>query len=162
MTYFNRGGFGGGQGGRPSYNNRDSGRQEMHKATCEECGKDCEVPFRPNGSRPVYCSSCFEARGGGSSDRPQSRDYGRDNSRSFGRDSYSPNRGNRDERPASRQVDYSGDFAALNKRIDKVVELLYVLKQQNQGDDVVEVKKESTKKAPKKIVKKAKKKTLKV
>jgi hypothetical protein len=50
----------------------------------------------------------------------------------------------------------------LNKRIDKVVELLYVLKQQNQGDDVVEVKKESTKKAPKKIVKKAKKKTLKV
>jgi len=55
----------------------------------------------------------------------------------------------------------------LNKRIDKVVELLYVLKQQNQGDDVVEVKKETAKKetaekAPKKTVKKAKKKTLKV
>lgn len=32
---------------------------EMHPATCEQCGKRCEVPFRPNGKKPVYCSNCF-------------------------------------------------------------------------------------------------------
>lgn len=51
-----RGGFGG-------------GRTEMHRATCSECGDDCEVPFKPTGSRPVFCSKCFDKQGGGS-DRP--------------------------------------------------------------------------------------------
>ena len=32
---------------------------EMFEATCEKCKKRCEVPFRPNGSKPVYCSDCF-------------------------------------------------------------------------------------------------------
>jgi CxxC-x17-CxxC domain-containing protein len=27
--------------------------REMHKAVCAECGKDCEVPFKPSGDRPV-------------------------------------------------------------------------------------------------------------
>ena len=26
---------------------RDFGPREMHKATCSECGKECEVPFKP-------------------------------------------------------------------------------------------------------------------
>ena len=30
-------------------------RREMHKVTCADCGKETEVPFKPNGSRPVYC-----------------------------------------------------------------------------------------------------------
>ena len=34
-------------------------RREMHPAVCAECGKDTEVPFRPTGDRPVYCSDCF-------------------------------------------------------------------------------------------------------
>ena len=33
--------------------------KEMHKATCAECGKECEVPFKPDPSRPVYCRECF-------------------------------------------------------------------------------------------------------
>ena len=39
---------------------RDSGRHTMHNATCNHCGKDCEVPFKPTGGKPIYCSNCFE------------------------------------------------------------------------------------------------------
>jgi CxxC-x17-CxxC domain-containing protein len=34
-------------------------RRDMFPAVCAECGKDTEVPFRPTGERPVYCSDCF-------------------------------------------------------------------------------------------------------
>ncbi|MGA9097461.1 MAG: CxxC-x17-CxxC domain-containing protein [Methanotrichaceae archaeon] len=32
----------------------------MHDATCAECGKQCQVPFKPDESRAVYCSDCYE------------------------------------------------------------------------------------------------------
>ena len=35
------------------------GWRETFKAVCASCGKECEVPFRPRGDRPVYCSECF-------------------------------------------------------------------------------------------------------
>jgi len=47
------GGFGGGGGG---------GRREMFPAVCAECGKPTQVPFKPRGDRPVYCSDCFANR----------------------------------------------------------------------------------------------------
>jgi CxxC-x17-CxxC domain-containing protein len=31
----------------------------MHQATCVSCKKFCEVPFKPNGKKPVYCRDCF-------------------------------------------------------------------------------------------------------
>ncbi len=57
------GGYGGHSGGgfRPR-NNFRSGPREMHKATCAECGQECEVPFKPSGERPVYCKECFQKR----------------------------------------------------------------------------------------------------
>ncbi|MBP2651910.1 MAG: hypothetical protein H6Q74_2735 [Firmicutes bacterium] len=36
-----------------------SQRREMFPATCAECGRETQVPFRPSGDRPVYCSDCF-------------------------------------------------------------------------------------------------------
>ena len=36
--------------------------REMHKVTCAECGKETEVPFKPDGSRPVYCRECYQSR----------------------------------------------------------------------------------------------------
>jgi CxxC-x17-CxxC domain-containing protein len=43
-----------------SFNGRDfSNRTEMHRAVCSDCGKACEVPFKPTGSKPVLCSDCF-------------------------------------------------------------------------------------------------------
>ena len=38
---------------------RDRGPRELFDATCARCGKDTQVPFRPTGARPVYCSDCF-------------------------------------------------------------------------------------------------------
>ncbi|MBS3155147.1 DNA-directed RNA polymerase [Candidatus Woesearchaeota archaeon] len=57
-----RGGFGG--GGRGGFN-RSFGPREMHKAVCSDCGKECEVPFKPGVDaegkpRPVYCKECYQ------------------------------------------------------------------------------------------------------
>jgi len=49
------GGFGGGRGG-------GGGPREMFSAICGECGKPTQVPFKPRGDRPVYCSDCFSKR----------------------------------------------------------------------------------------------------
>ena len=34
----------------------------MHKAVCDECGQECEVPFKPTEGRPVYCKECYAKR----------------------------------------------------------------------------------------------------
>ncbi|MFA6437080.1 MAG: CxxC-x17-CxxC domain-containing protein [Candidatus Paceibacterota bacterium] len=46
----------------------------MHQAVCADCGKKCEIPFKPSSDRPVYCDDCFRSKresrnsgGGGSS-----------------------------------------------------------------------------------------------
>lgn len=48
--------------------NFSQGPREMHKVTCAECGEETEVPFKPDGSRPVYCRECFQKH------RPPRRD----------------------------------------------------------------------------------------
>ena len=51
-----------GGGGASSYGNGggySSGPREMHDAVCARCGNETQVPFRPTGARPVYCSDCF-------------------------------------------------------------------------------------------------------
>lgn len=30
-----------------------------HSAVCSECGSECEVPFKPDPHRPVYCHDCW-------------------------------------------------------------------------------------------------------
>lgn len=56
-------GYGGGSsyggGGGSSYG---GGQREMFTATCDGCGGEARVPFRPTGSKPVYCSNCFSTR----------------------------------------------------------------------------------------------------
>ena len=37
----------------------DRFNRQMYKAKCADCGKDCEVPFKPAGDRPVYCRDCY-------------------------------------------------------------------------------------------------------
>jgi CxxC-x17-CxxC domain-containing protein len=53
---YGRGGGGGG-GGRGGFS---SGPRQMFPATCAQCGQQTEVPFKPSGSRPVYCRECFQ------------------------------------------------------------------------------------------------------
>jgi len=44
---------GGGGGGVP---------REFFVAICGECGKEAQLPFKPRGDRPVYCSDCFSKK----------------------------------------------------------------------------------------------------
>jgi CxxC-x17-CxxC domain-containing protein len=37
------------------------GARQMFPVICSDCGKETTVPFEPNGSKPVYCSECFQA-----------------------------------------------------------------------------------------------------
>jgi CxxC-x17-CxxC domain-containing protein len=45
--------------GRPD--DRNKGRP-MFRAICADCKKECELPFKPSGDRPVYCKECFSRR----------------------------------------------------------------------------------------------------
>ncbi len=53
----------GGSGGR------DRGPVAMHQAVCDQCGKPCEVPFRPTVGKPVYCNVCFGNKKGAVNNR---------------------------------------------------------------------------------------------
>lgn len=35
---------------------------EAHKTTCDGCHAMCEVPFVPNGKKPVYCRNCYKGK----------------------------------------------------------------------------------------------------
>src|SRR3989344_1994197 len=73
-SYGARGGkpsFGANRSGAPSYGKKNWGDRKssdapftLYKATCSECHKACEVPFRPTGAKPVYCKDCFNVAGG--------------------------------------------------------------------------------------------------
>jgi CxxC-x17-CxxC domain-containing protein len=58
-------GGGGGGGGGGGYGARDRGPREMFSATCSNCGREAQVPFRPTSGKPVYCSDCFRSMRGG-------------------------------------------------------------------------------------------------
>ncbi|MFH1801943.1 MAG: CxxC-x17-CxxC domain-containing protein [archaeon] len=59
---FRGGGGGGGRGGggRGGF----GGPREMHTAVCDECKKECEVPFKPTEGKPVYCKDCYKKKKG--------------------------------------------------------------------------------------------------
>jgi CxxC-x17-CxxC domain-containing protein len=46
------------------YGSGGRSQREMFSATCSSCGKEAQVPFQPSGDKPVYCSDCFQQRGG--------------------------------------------------------------------------------------------------
>jgi len=69
---FGRSGFGKGGGkdfGKGSFD------KQMHQATCDNCGSECEVPFKPTGGKPIYCRDCFRKMEGSEAprrfDRPE-------------------------------------------------------------------------------------------
>ncbi|MDD2430390.1 MAG: zinc-ribbon domain containing protein [Firmicutes bacterium] len=37
------------------------GERKLYDAVCADCGVETKVPFKPNGTRPVYCSDCYES-----------------------------------------------------------------------------------------------------
>jgi CxxC-x17-CxxC domain-containing protein len=47
---------------RAAKKNAQKGAREMFDAVCVECGKECQVPFKPTEGKAVYCSECFAAK----------------------------------------------------------------------------------------------------
>ena len=56
--------YGGGNYSGGGYGGGSRGQREMFTATCSSCGQEAQVPFQPSGDKPVYCSACFQQRGG--------------------------------------------------------------------------------------------------
>ncbi len=113
------GGFRGGNGGgRPDFQKKswggdsrgDRGPVSMHKAICNECNKSCEVPFRPSGDKPVYCSDCFGAKKG-NDDRGPRRDFG----------DRGPKREFNNNRPAPVEVDVKRQLDEIRTKLDRLM-----------------------------------------
>lgn len=51
----------GGGGFNRGFKNR-SGPVEEHDAVCDECKKECKVPFKPTEGREVFCGDCWSKR----------------------------------------------------------------------------------------------------
>jgi len=47
-------------GGGGGFSGVRSDRREMFDVICGDCGQAAQVPFKPRGDRPVYCSTCFD------------------------------------------------------------------------------------------------------
>lgn len=96
MSRFNRDNKRGGGGFRKrSFGGRDS-RPTMHDAVCSECGKQCQVPFRPTGERPIYCNDCFRKE----------------------------RNGDRRESGGPYADPYKGQFEAIGAKLDKILDML--------------------------------------
>lgn len=47
---------------------------QLFQTTCTTCGKPCEVPFRPDGTKPVLCRDCFAQKTTGTPQPKNDRD----------------------------------------------------------------------------------------
>ena len=110
-----RGGF----GGERKFGGKNDGPKQKFDATCGACGRDCQVPFRPTGKHPVFCSDCFRnQKDGGSSSYNPKKSFG------GGRDSF-------ERHPSSVQslTVASGitkeQFSSLEKKLDSILSLLH-------------------------------------
>lgn len=93
---------------RQNFGDRGNDRPRMVRAICDKCGRECELPFKPTGDKPVYCSDCFEKMGG------------RSGGRRF------ENRDNRDYRQENTK---NNDMEMIGKKLDRIIELLSVKEQ---------------------------------
>ncbi|PKL37034.1 hypothetical protein CVV38_04075 [Candidatus Peregrinibacteria bacterium HGW-Peregrinibacteria-1] len=101
---------------RPSrFADRDSDnrapRVTMHETECSSCGRDCRVPFRPSGEKPVYCSDCFQ----------KDNDRSKNNQpRAFTKDNFKAPK----FKQASPSSITSEQFEILNAKLDKILDRL--------------------------------------
>jgi len=179
-------------GGNKRFNNdrggNRGGRPQMHHAVCADCGKDCEVPFRPSGDKPVYCSDCFGGKDSQRGGRNERRSFDRSDSREkkmfkavcdkCGKDCEVPFRPTGDkpvycsecfgkgEKKGSSQKSFGSNdnkkqFEMLNTKLDNILEMLSgkttAKKIVKKEKPIAKPAKKTVKKkaAPKKTVKKA-------
>jgi CxxC-x17-CxxC domain-containing protein len=102
-------------------------RPQLHDATCAGCGKPCQVPFKPNGSKPIFCRFCFKKEGGGETmTRGTKRSYVSTPRRDDGEMSYDRPR---TQTAPSASVDLSkleAKLASIEKKLDLLIESVTV------------------------------------
>jgi len=103
-----RGGFGG--RGRDS-GSRDRREMPMCDAVCAKCGKNCKVPFKPTGDKPVYCNDCFGNQRGEA--RPSGVDLAKGSSAGI----------------------TSEQFQQLNNKLDQILDILNSLEMIDDKDE---------------------------
>ncbi len=149
MANFNRRGRSGGGGyGGGGFRGRDSRPREMHEAVCDKCGKDCEVPFRPSGDKPIFCSDCFERKEGGGPRRSGRKSFG----------------GSGFEKRDNTNKQLLEQVSSLNAKLDRILKVLepdVEKKPVSKKTEVKKVVKKTTSKDEKKETKKVSKKKVK-
>lgn len=157
----NRGGFRGGNGGgRPSFGGDKGGRRdgerrevEMHKAVCDNCHKDCQVPFRPSSDKPIYCNECFSGKKEGG-DRGSKRDFGGHKPRRDFNDrpaqSFSSNQG------SGVSDDIKKQLSEMNSKLDRLVSAIENISAPKAPTSKVKETSKVVKASVKKVVSKAK------
>jgi CxxC-x17-CxxC domain-containing protein len=147
-----RGGYGGGRdsGGRNGFSDR---RPDLFDAVCAECGKDCRVPFRPTGDKPIFCSECFESVAPRRDDR-ESRDSRpprresserpsfRDRERGFDKFMEKPQQ---DSTSAS-LAQFKEQLGSLSAKLDKILKIISPVITEVEISEIEDKKKSSTKK----------------
>lgn len=131
------------EGQNRNYNDDRRHERQMFSAICANCGKSCQVPFKPSPDKPVYCDDCFAKIRGVSKQRENKV---------------------QDQRPTVVSSDFSGQLNSLNSKLDKVLSLLTAKsvavttkedhKESSNSVPSVEPKKEVIFEAPKDEVKK--------
>ncbi|HEY5220699.1 MAG TPA: CxxC-x17-CxxC domain-containing protein [Candidatus Paceibacterota bacterium] len=94
-------------------NETANGAFQKFDAVCSNCGKRCQVPFRPDGTKPVYCKDCF----------------GTPREALAGKKKFSASAGSAFSAPASAAggksiADLTRQIAAMNTKIDTMLRLL--------------------------------------
>lgn len=120
----------------PRGDNR-SGPVIKHSAICDQCKQNCEVPFRPTGNKPIYCSNCFE----GKRDAPDDRKTRRfDNKTS----NYQVNDKAREQ--------LTKTIEKLDNKIDKLIEIMENIQNDNKKKIETPVSRPNRKTAKKVVV----------
>lgn len=162
MGNFQRGGGGGnnrGGGFRSGGGNfRDGNRggfrgdrnPTMHKAVCDECHKNCEVPFKPSNDKPIYCSECFGSKRG-DNDRGPRRDFKDNRPKREFNDKPSFNK------PTSTNDDLKKQLGEISSKLDRLLNAMEETITPKKEVKKVATPKITVKKVLKKVAKKNKK-----
>lgn len=112
-------------GRKPAFNNKPWGENRSsfdrpamaHKTTCSSCGKMCEVPFIPNGKKPVYCKDCYSQNMGDmGGERAPRREF---SAPSFARP--------QQERAPAVDTGVSRQLEALNAKLERLIQAVEAL-----------------------------------
>ncbi|MES3031328.1 MAG: CxxC-x17-CxxC domain-containing protein [Patescibacteria group bacterium] len=126
---FRGGDRGGDRGGRAGFDGprAERGPITLHSAVCASCGKTCEVPFRPNGDKPVYCRDCFAGRSAMGGERSNRKDFRTEGRSEMKRDFNSPKPSYAGAPTPNTTGDLQKKMEAMTVKMDKLISSIHTL-----------------------------------